>query len=85
MGLSIKNEEVEARVRRLSELTGQGVTEAIDEAVRARLNALERDQEAEQARIHAAVKAIRQKYGPLPPLDQKAIDDEIYDENGVER
>lgn len=85
MGLSIKNEEVEARVRRLAEITGLGVTEAVDDAVRRRLEALEHDQEAERVRVHDTIEAIRAKYGPLPPLDQKAIDEEMYDENGLPR
>lgn len=85
MGLSIKNEEVEARIRRLTELTGEGVTEAVDAAVRARLQELESSKEERAEARLAALDAILEKYGPLPPLDQKAIDDEIYDENGLER
>jgi len=85
MGLSIKNEDVEARVRKLAEATGLGVTEAIDDAVRRRLQALEHDQEAERARLHAAIETIRAKFGPFPPLDQEAIDEEMYDENGLPR
>lgn len=85
MGLSIKNDEVEDRVRRLAELTGKGVTEAIDDAVQYRLLALESEREEEFARLSAALAAIRRKYGPLSPLDQEAIDNELYDENGLPR
>jgi antitoxin VapB len=85
MGLSIKNEEVEERIRRLTELTGEGVTEAVDAAVKARLAQLERSKEERAAARLASLDALLKKYGPFPPLDQKAIDDEIYDENGIER
>jgi antitoxin VapB len=85
MGLSIKNEEVEARIRRLTELTGEGVTEAIDAAVREKLARVEKVREEEIQRRMAAVDAILAKYGPFPKLDQKAIDEEMFDEFGVPR
>ena len=85
MGLSIKNEEVEARIRRLTELTGEGVTEAVDAAVRARLAELEQAKAMRAKARLAALDAVLKEIGPLPPLDQKAIVEEIYDENGLER
>ncbi len=85
MGLSIKNDEVEERVRRLAEMTGKGVTEAIDDAVQRRLSALQSERDKELARLTAALDDLWQKYGPLPPLDHKAIDEEMYDENGLPR
>lgn len=85
MGLSIKNEAVEAKVRRLAALTGLGVTEAIDLAVSEKLAREGRVSAEEQARRIAAVRAVLDSIGPLPPLDQKAIDDEVYDEHGLER
>ncbi len=85
MGLSIKNEEVEARVRRLAQLTGLGVTEAVDDAVRRRLEALAHDAAAESARLQDAIAAIRLQFGPFTALDQKAVDEEMYDENGIPR
>jgi antitoxin VapB len=85
MGLSIKNEEVEARIRRLTELTGEGVTEAIDGAVREKLARVEKVSEEEIQRRVAALDAILARLGPLPKLDQKAIEDEMYDEFGAPR
>lgn len=85
MGLSIKNDEVEARIRRLTELTGEGVTEAVDAAVRARLAELENVKEERAKKRLAALDALLEDLGPLPPLDQKAVDDELYDENGLPR
>lgn len=85
MGLSIKNEEVEARIRRLTELTGEGVTEAIDGAVREKLARVEKVSEEEIKRRMAALDAILASLGPLPKLDQKAIDEEMYDEFGAPR
>jgi antitoxin VapB len=85
VGLSIKNDEVEGKVRRLAEATGLGVTEAIDQAVTEKLARLDKVKEADiQAKLKA-LDAIIDKYGPFPPLDQKAIDEELYDENGLPR
>jgi len=85
LGLSIKNEEVERKVRRLAEATGLGVTEAIDEAVTEKLARVEKATEAEVQAKLKALDAIIEKYGPFPRLDQKAIDDELYDEHGLPR
>lgn len=85
MGLSIKNEAVEAKVRRLAELTGLGVTEAIDVAVSEKLDRHGRVSPEEQARRIAAIHALLDSIGPLPPLDQKAINEEMYDEFGLPR
>ncbi|MDX2236788.1 MAG: type II toxin-antitoxin system VapB family antitoxin [Hyphomonadaceae bacterium] len=85
MGLSIKNEDVEARVRRLAALTGEGVTEAIDNAVVERLARIEHTK-SERARARlAALDAALARLGPRPPLDRKAIDEELYDEQGLPR
>lgn len=85
MGLSIKNEVVEAKVRRLAELTGLGVTEAIDVAVSEKLAREGRVSPEEQARRLAVIHAVLDSIGPLPPLDQKAINEEMYDEHGLPR
>lgn len=85
MGLSIKNEAVEAKVRRLAQLTGLGVTEAIDLAVSDKLARAGRVSPEEQARRIAAAEAVRRQFGPLPPLDQEAIEKEMYDAQGLER
>ncbi len=85
MGLSIKNDEVEARIRRLTEITGQGVTEAIDGAVREKLARVERVSEEEVQRRMRALDVILARLGPLPKLDPGAIDDEMYDEFGAPR
>lgn len=85
MGISIKNEKVEAAIRELARLTNLGVTEAIDQAVR---EALERQQETVEARARrrkAAWEAARKAIGPVGPIDQKAVDDEMYDEHGLPR
>lgn len=83
MGLSIKNEEVEARVRRLTELTGLGVTEAVDLAVTEKIARTEASLQTEQVRRREAIEAVIAKYGRLSRLDQKQIDEEMYDEFGL--
>ncbi|MBU6372480.1 MAG: type II toxin-antitoxin system VapB family antitoxin [Alphaproteobacteria bacterium] len=85
MGLNIKNEDVEARVRRLAAVTGLGVTEAIDSAVREKLARLDAEREARAAQRSAALDALLDQFGPLEPLDLKAIDEEMYGPDGVPR
>ena len=82
MGLSIENVAVEAKVRRLAEITGLGVTEAVDLAVSEKLASAEGGM---QARPHAAMEEVWRKYGPLMPLDQDAIVLEMYDDQGMAR
>lgn len=82
MGLSIKNVAVEAKVRRLAEITGLGVTEAVDLAVSEKLARVE---DGMQARPRSAMEEVWRKYGPLMPLDQDAILAEIYDDQGMAR
>lgn len=83
MGLSIKNEDVEARVRRLAAATGVGVTEAIDAAVSEKLARLDADRDALAAQRSAALDDLLDRFGPLDPLDLKAIDDEMYGPDGT--
>lgn len=85
MGISIKNERVEAAIRELARLTNQGVTDAVEQAVR---EALERQQETVEARVRrraAAWAAARASIGKVGPIDQQAVDDEMYDERGLPR
>lgn len=82
MGLSIKNDEVEASVRRLAELTGLGVTEAVHGAVKKWLSELERRPSVELERINTALAEIDAVYGALH-ADRFWRDDDLYDENGL--
>lgn len=82
MSLNIKNERTHALVRELATLTGVSQTEAVEDAVRARLEELnaEKEQQARFDRIMAISretgKIIRDTGGPLDF-------DDLYDEMGL--
>jgi antitoxin VapB len=82
MSLNIKNERTHALVRELATLTGVSQTEAVEEAVKARLAELsaEKEQQARFERIMAISREtgmiIRETGGPLDFED-------LYDEMGL--
>lgn len=82
MSLNIKNERTHALVRELATLRGVSQTEAVEEAVRARLAELnaEKEQQARFERIMAIAREtsqiIRDTGGPLDIED-------LYDERGL--
>jgi antitoxin VapB len=82
MSLNIKNERTHALVRELATLRGVSQTEAVEEAVRARLSALqaEKDVEARHERVLGIAREmsaiLRESGGPLST-------DDLYDELGL--
>jgi antitoxin VapB len=81
-GLNIKNAETYRLVRRLADATGESMTEAVTEAVRERLERLERvERDFKVADVLDMAHEIRER---LPPgyLDQD-FDDLLYDEEGL--
>lgn len=83
MGLSVKNVELERRVRELAARRGLGVTKALRLAVDNELakdDPPTRDPEA----IRAAVREIQERWAALPVIDPSVnADDWMYDENGL--
>ena len=87
MGLSIKNDEVEAMIRQLAARRGVSLTEAVRQALSAELardEAAQAAQAAEMAARVAEIQAIVDRYAALPRLND-LTDDELlgYDENGL--
>ncbi len=85
MALSIKDMETDALVRELARRKNLSFTGAIRLAVG---NELERDNghsTQERERKIAAVREIQARWRAFPPLDLKAVDDEMYDEHGLPR
>ncbi|WP_197277141.1 type II toxin-antitoxin system VapB family antitoxin [Sphingomonas profundi] len=86
MALSIKDEELDRKVRRLAALRKTSFTGAIRLAVDNELarEAVDPEREARRVRAEAAVKAA-QEWFRAGPVDWSMTDDEIlgYDENGV--
>jgi antitoxin VapB len=85
MSLNIKNAETYRLIRELAELTGESLTGAVTEAVRERLDRLQRtaDEPGMAARIHAIAADMRARL----PDDFFDIDHGqlLYDEDGLPR
>ena len=84
MALSIKSPEAERLARRVSQRTGETITGAIEQALRERLERLDRRRQA-SAKLERLLE-IADRVAQLPQLDNRS-DDEIlgYDENGLPR
>lgn len=82
MGLNIKNEETHRLVRRLAELTGQTQTSAVEDAVRRRLEELERAQGL-GGRREAMMRIARESAALLDPGLSNDPNDFLYDKLGM--
>ncbi len=84
MALSIKNHEAERLARLVAKQTGETLTAAIEQALRERLERLQRRRSA-PVQIERLLE-IANRVAALPVLDNRS-DDEIlgYDENGLPR
>lgn len=82
MPLSIKNAEAESLARELASLTGEGLTEAVTEALRARLAEVRRGQR--RSDLLGDVRAIQEFVRSLPTRDSRTPDELLgYDEFGL--
>ncbi len=75
MGISIKNPEAERLIRELAEATGQSQVDAVIEAVKEKLESLDRRGVAER------LMAIARETAPL--LAGLDMDEAMYGENGL--
>jgi antitoxin VapB len=82
MPISIKNHETEALARKLSELTGETLTEAVRVSVSERYERLRRARNGRS--LADDLNAIAEHYASLPVISNMT-DDEIlgYDEMGI--
>lgn len=82
MGLNIKNERTHALVRELATLTGVSQTEAVEQAVRARLAELNNTESERQERFDRIMAIAREM---APGLREAGVlnTDFLYDENGL--
>ncbi len=86
MSLNIKNEEVHRLVRHLAELTGQSQTSALEDAVRRRIEEIERENDV--AARTERIMAIGRRTAALMTTEQKKLlhGDWLYDdETGLPR
>ncbi len=78
MVLSIKSAAADQLARELAELTGESITEAVVESLRARLDAERRRQRDRR------LDDIIERFQQLPRLDEREAEDVIgYDEHGL--
>lgn len=80
MAMSIRNAKVEKLARELSSRSGMGLTEAIGEAIEARLGALD---ESEAGRL-SLLTSIAQACAASPDIDTRSAKEILgYDEAGA--
>ncbi|MCY4422454.1 MAG: type II toxin-antitoxin system VapB family antitoxin [Acidimicrobiaceae bacterium] len=78
MVLSIKSAAADRLARELADMTGESITEAVVESLRARLDAERRRQR------DPSLGDIIERFQRLPRLDERDADDVIgYDEHGL--
>jgi antitoxin VapB len=79
MGVNIKNAETERLIRELAEMTGEGKTEAVEKAVRDRIERLQAKATAE--RRYKAMTELAEQIAPL--LKDFDMDDAMYGSDGL--
>lgn len=84
MALNIKSAEAEQAVRRLVELTGESITEAVTRAARERADRLEAERLAKDEARRAEIMAIIRRIQAMPILDDRSEDEILgYNELGT--
>ncbi len=82
MAISIKSAETERLARQLAERTGESITDAVETAVRERLDRLRAAAEFEQ--YAAPVRRVQQRIRERPVLDARTADEIVgYDAFGA--
>jgi len=81
MGLNIKNEETQRRLRELARLTGETMAEAVDRAVVERLERIKKSRN--KARLVNRLLAIGHECAKLPALDKRTPEAILYDRRGL--
>jgi len=84
MALSIRNSTTEKLARTVAQHTGESLTEAIEQALRERLQRLQRQKSA--AALPEKLQDILDRVDRLATLDRRAPDKILgYDKNGLPR
>lgn len=79
--LNIKKPEARQLAARLSEMTGESVTDAVTVALRERVDRLEKLRD--RTGVAARLMALAKEFSELPVLDDREPDDMLYDEDGL--
>jgi len=84
MPLSIKNDITERLARQVAEVTGESLTEAIQKALRERLDRLKHRRNSQI--LSSQLEEILRRVDQLPILDSRTADEILgYDEHGLPR
>ena len=84
MAISIKSERAEKLVRKVSSLTGEGLTEAVVHSLQERLDRLQRVRS--DAGLAQQLDAIAQRCAALPTEDTRSENEILdYDASGIPR
>lgn len=81
MSLNIKNEGTHRRARKLADLMGETMTDAVDRAVSERLERASRVRN--RGRRVERLLRIGRECAALPVLDERSPEDMLYDERGL--
>ena len=81
MSLNIKNDGTHRRARKLADLMGETMTEAVDRAVTERLERVSRVRN--RGRRVERILQIGRECAALPVLDERSPEDMLYDERGL--
>lgn len=79
MGINIKNPETVRLIKELAELTGEGQTAAITEAVRERIDRVQAESTAD-TRFKAMTEIVKRTAPLMKDFD---MDEALYGENGL--
>ena len=79
MGLNIKNEEAHRLAAQLAALTGETMTKAVTEAIRERIERVQRQRNVPEI-LERAREIIRKSGGAQPYTDHAEL---LYDEDGL--
>lgn len=88
MPFHVKSAEATALLEELRRATGEGVTEAVTEALRRRLEEVRSQRETRFQAAWAAVREIQERVAALPVVDPRSpreLADALYDDRGLPR
>jgi hypothetical protein len=83
MGISIKNDDVEALIRKMSEKTGKPITDSVGLAVREWLVAHGHYERAAEEARQSAIDEIISRARRWPVYDNRDHGDILYDRDGL--
>jgi hypothetical protein len=81
--VQIRNAEVIRDIRELAERTHLPITEAVGQAVRAEIERLRVDSDADAVERRRKIDEIVARFNALPTVGPMLTDDDLYDELGL--